>query len=396
MITRWTGLIGGAVVGSAALASAAPMDEDRALLARAAADRPSAQASAGPAGSAATAAATDDLSQEEQRARIDATMAQMRLELVLARKALRSNDLPAAARHALRVQELRRELPASVDLSEAELMAEGILARAAKAGVDLSATLSTDGPPEPSGGRLLEDYLDRQVDAALHHAGRYDGPPRDTIDPALDAATLRQQTLANQVPDESGYRPGRELIDAATESERDQQRLWYDSVLDMAVKADEARLSTDALQARLAPGREVAYPADWPERVARRSAYQGGLIARSAAWTDPGGREWYAGVYDIHDLIYSAPDFASPLTGHPAEDLRNALDRDALRRNSEIFNGTAADLAAGLPLLHYFGGVDAEVLRGPRYDVQRQKEIVELIRAFTTQRTEPLIVPLQP
>jgi len=344
---------------------------------------------------AADASATgDDLGALERAARSDLALAQARLELVLARKALRLHDLPAAARHAQRALSVLKELPAEIDASVYELQAEGILARAAKAGVDLAAGGQV-GPQAPP--PATDDYLDRQVRAAAELGRHFAGADSDAIDTRGDAQALRERTLRRQVPDRYGYRPGREIIDVEALLEQDRQRLHYEGALREAYKADEARLLVQADEARLAPVGDVAYPDDWPEKVGKRSRYEGGMIARSESWIDKDGREWYVAIYDIQDLIYVPPDFQPAFSMDLAEAERNAGDRQALRWRSGIFGAyDPADLAAGIPLLRYFGGVDDFAARGPKYSVERQRQIVEMIKAFSTQLTESTIIPLEP
>ena len=108
-----------------------------------------------------------------------------------------------------------------------------------------------------------------------------------------------------------------------------------------------------------------------------------------------GGREWYVALYDIGDLTREPAYFPAPI-GHPVWATQAALDRQALREYSYIFRGTAADLAAGLPLLRYFGGVCDVDLR-PRHSRAEQERIVKLIRAFTEQPAGgATVMPLEP
>jgi hypothetical protein len=386
-----------AFVTAAALTAfvSAPADasDDYDLITQVAAGQADAPAQTGQA--AATAGASDDLGELEREARIDLALAQARLELVLARRALKIHDHKEAALRAQRVLKLLKELPTEVDASVYELQAEGILARAEKAGIDI------DRLPEQfvAEGALPErdDYLDDRARAAARIARGYTGADRDTIDTRGDAAALRQRTLRRQVPDDYGYRPGKEIFDVDAVLERDQQRVYYEDALRTAYKADEARLLTQADEARVVPDGDIAYPDDWPDKVARRAKYAGGEIARSQSWIDKEGREWYVAVYDIRDLIYVPPDFQPAASLDLSENLRNELDRHALRLYSGIFNSYyPEDIAAGIPLLRYFGGVDEFALRGPKYSVERQQQIVEMIKAFTTQLTESKIIPLAP
>jgi hypothetical protein len=381
-----------AVFGMAAfgVASADEVD-DVGLIAQAASERPNAPG----AEAADRKGLAADLGQAEREARIDLTLAQGRLELVLARKALRTHQIKDAAIRAQRVLDLLKELPPGLDASEYELQAEGILARAEKAGVDLAAVAQqAAGEKMPRG---FDDYLDRQTQAAAEVGRRYTGADRDTINTRVDAQTLRQRTLQRQIPGDYGYRPGKEIFDTDAILERDRQRVYYEDALQKAYSADAARLLTEADEARVAPVGEIAYPDDWPEKVAKRAKYAGGEIARSESWIDQEGREWYVAVYDIRDLIYVPPDFQPTFSLDPAEDLRNTLDRHALRWGYGFFGGLYPwDLDVTIPLLRYFGGVDDYAWRGPKYSAERQEQIVAMIKAFTTKSTEKKIIPLGP
>ncbi len=272
----------------------------------------------------------------EPQARGELTLARVRLELVLSRKALDAGRVAEAARRALRVQSLLGRLPAGLDAGAESLQAEGILARARKAGVDVEAL-----------------------------------------------ATLVNQPIAS-----IESRPPAAVPASAGPKRQKQVRL--------RVETDRVRVlhSTDEVQ--IVPLGEISYPPDWPERVARRERYRGGQVARSASWIDDQGRERYVAIYDIHDLIYVPPDFQPPFSLVLPEELRNQLDREALRLRSQIFNGYAEDLAAGIPLLRFFGGVDDYEFRGPKYSTERQKHIAEMIRAFTQRSDESKIILVPP
>lgn len=380
-----------AVVGLVAFGTAwADEVDDQALIAQVESERPDARQTG-----ASKPKGPQDLGQAEQEARIALTVAQSRLELVLARKALRTHQIKDAAIRAQRVLNLLKELPPQVDASEFELQAEGILARAEKAGVDVAALAErASGGTSPPG---FDDYLDKQTRAAAEVGQRYTGADRDTIDTRIEAETLRRRTLQRQIPGDYGYRPGKEIFDTDAILERDRQRVYYEDALHTAYSADAARLLTEADEARVAPVGEIAYPDDWPEKVARRAKYAGGEMARSESWIDQDGREWYVAVYDIRDLTYVPPDFQPTFSLDPAENLRNTLDRHALRWGHGFFGGLPTwDLDVTIPLLRYFGGVDDYAWRGPKYSAERQEQIVEMIKAFTTKSTESEIIPLAP
>lgn len=323
--------------------------DDRDLINQAAADRnpaaaaPAAQRQAD-AAAAAPALRSDDLDAAEAHARSDAALSQARLELVLARKALKSGDSAGADRRARSALALLA--PVQGDVSVWELQAEGIIARATRTAANV----------------------------ALSDA------PQDAATAPAAASSARSPAEAPPAYTASAVEPNEALL-------RDQKQQYE------AYSTDEARRLIEVNDARIAPRGEVAYPADWKERVARRSKWAGGEVARSKSWTDKDGREWYAAIYDIRDVTYVVPDFQAPNLGF-AENERNRLDRDALRQRSFIFGGTDEELAAGIPLLRFFGGVDDFAYRGPKYSREKQAEIIDQIKAFTTQQTEAAVIPL--
>jgi|GEM_PF-2973261 len=278
----------------------------------------SARAAGQPASRGAVADAEAELARQERLARNEATLAVARLELVLARQALHKEDLKRAARQAQRALDLIRDLPPEVDVREEKAQGEAILARAAQAGIRL---------PQ-SGG-----FLSRSE------------PP-------------------HAAPGPRGNAPA-----------SDQGRL------EAARQESHVRALVEVQEAGLIPPGEVTYPDNWLEIVARRRAYAGGLIARSESWWDDAGREWYVGIYDIEDLLLEPAYFPAPIA-HPGWAAIALADRQALRDQSDIFRGSPEDLAAGLPLLRFFGGFYDVDLR-PRRSLSEQRRIIAMIRALT-------------
>lgn len=346
-------------------------------------------------------AAPDAPADDERVARAEANLAVAKLQLVLARKAARAGELAVAARQAQHALILIRQLPPAIDASDLEFQAEGILARAAQAGISTAAVeraASADAPLQPD-----DVQLDREVQGAAAVARQYEGPPRPDIDASGDARALRERTLRRPAGDCHAYRPGAEIIDVDAILARSQARLIYQGALEQAYSEDEARILVNAEEARLVPDSDVAYPPDWPERVARRSQWAGGQIARSPSWFDKDGREWYVAIYDVHDLIYVPPDFLrSAGVGDLRFNLQTLQDRRALRESSFIFRGWNGweSLEFGIPLLRYFGGVDPWIDRGPKYSPEKQRELVRMIQSFVGGEVEatntPVPLPIPP
>ena len=346
---------------------------------------------------AASPPADDALAAEERAARIDATAALARLEVVLARQALHAGEYEDAARKALRVLELLDQLPPEMDMSVYELQAEGILAKAARQGVkveelrrDAAADVAAELPP-----LTVDPKLDAKTRAAACIARGYTGPSSPDIDTRGDARILRERTERNQTPGEYGYLPAREIVDTEGLRVREEQRAAYQDALEGAYRDSEARALVEAHEARVIPPGWINYPDDWPEIIAKRKAYESGMVARSPSWWDEEGRESYTAVYDIHDLIREPAFFPMPVV-HPFWAAQSLADRNALRQYSDIFSGTPEDLAAGIPLLSYFGGVYTTDMR-PHYSRAEQARIITMIRALTEKPTgEARVEPLEP
>ncbi len=322
---------------------------------------------------------------DERQARAGVALAEARLELVLARRELKAGRSTQAAQHALAARTRLAEAPADVDTDELSLQIDGILARTGT---------PRGGAAAPAGARL-PDYLDHQVKAAQEIAQGFGGADTRDVNTRPDAESLRQRTLATQVPTDDGYRPAREIFDGDAIARRGEQRLPYQDALRDAYLDDEQRRLIEIDEDRIAPQDWVSYPDDWMARMERRKKYEGGQIARGPSHTGPDGQEWYLGLYDLHDLIYVAPDF-QPTVGFTFDAARDAADRQYLRERSWIFNGTPADLAAGIPLLRYFGGVDDFAYRGPKYSMERYGQILQMMQAFSDRHSEAKMIPLPP
>lgn len=383
-----------------ALPAVAAADEpgDKELIAQAAAERRAA--------APAPASGDVDLGAVEEVAAADAAIAQARLELVRARRALKVNNAADAQARANAALQQLAKVPAKVDVSALQLQAEGILARVGRAprgAARPAPALSTQDPAAPrvQPAEHIGDALDTQVRAAQQIVGGYDGAPTPDVNTHIPAADLRERTLRDGDP-KGGYHPGSEVIDNQSIDERDRQLPYYQGALRGAVTYDETRRLVGVDEARLAGEDDVAYPADWAERIARRSQWKDGVIVQSAPVADKDGKQWYTAVYDITDLTYVPPDFQiDPVFLNPYDGMQNALDRDAMR-NSWGYNGFPfgfgpADMAGIAYSLRLFGGGDPFTLRGPKYSAEKQREVVELIRSYTQMRNfEPVIESFGP
>jgi len=232
-------------------------------------------------------------------------------------------------------------------------------------------------PPGAGRPALSQPFVELIVDARLERAGGLDaaakwkddavvGPLRTAFTEALD----RARTLS---PRPGPSRP------AATQAEhlaRDERRFREEADLTRAYKADEADLLARGGESRRIPRDVVTFPDDWDQLADRRQPYRDGILYEGPAERNDQGELVQTVVYDIRSLVSPALNFHYiPMFDlHAAS--RNTQDREALRRGSEIFNGYPHDLAAGIPLLDFFGGVGD----WPATITDGQQEYEELMR----------------
>jgi hypothetical protein len=114
----------------------------------------------------------------------------------------------------------------------------------------------------------------------------------------------------------------------------------------------------------------------------------------SQSFTGADGQTYTTAVYDISDLVVSVPDFYAPYPATAREQRQWELDRQYLRERSQIFNGYPEDLAAGLPLLHFFGGINQNAIGG-RTDPNQRMRVLRTIDAFLNHQTGGGLVPIQ-
>lgn len=177
------------------------------------------------------------------------------------------------------------------------------------------------------------------------------------------------------------YVPGRGGPSVAESVARDAERLIEEGDVRRGYKSDEARTLVEAGRSRRIPAGLLTYPANWPEITERRKEYADGTIYKGKPFRDADGQMRYTAVYDLRELMMQVPDF----TDAPETDLevviRNLGDRYWLQQRSEIYGGYADDLAAGVPLLNFFGGVDESSIPPSPYAAdQRYQEIMGIIR----------------
>lgn len=353
---------------------------------------------------------------EVSQARVAAAIAEARLEVALAKEALRNSDSAVAAQHAENALKLIRQLPASDDTVDIELRAEGVRAIADRTG---PAAPAGNVPPRraapPAGGR---SYVTLTFGGGVGGETGTDMSVDAQVSPGSEQAPVPQAAdgwpPGWPAPSDFSYQPEQRMLQTDDILPRELAQYRYQGIADGAARDDAVVRLTQASEGLQGGTGLVEYPDNWPEIVQKRAPYADGVIARTPSWRDKDGREWYMAIYDLHDLIYTPPDFGG--NGEPAgswEDLQFTLDRAALREYSWIFRGYYADFQDAWPLLQSWGGYDSFARmvgysqsnafgpffgdsNGGKYSMEKQAEIVSMIRQFTGMREEQAIAQPAP
>ena len=201
------------------------------------------------------------------------------------------------------------------------------------------------------------------------------GPLREIADLATGRRTAVQRSEAPR-----RYLPGRRSRTVDETIARDTERLIEQGDIRRGYKSDEAEQLTDVDRSRRIPSGLMTYPDDWLDITERRKQYADGLLYKGKPFRGKDGQMRYTAVYDLRDLLTVAPDFLDSPEMDLAVVVRNAADRYALQWRSPIFAGYAEDLAAGAPLLQFFGGLDESRVPPSRTAADaRYQEILGLV-----------------
>lgn len=264
------------------------------------------------------------LLEEQQAADIDQVLRSVRLAMIQATQALRAGD---------------------ADLAKARL----------KSGHDLLDRLPAfvDAKPYRTELKRLESVAGRKAvkQPRTGQKAKVDGSHLTLTE--IDQEPVSQETTATTTT-ETG-----QIINVEGLTHDDNARHTYDRELTTALAHQRAHVILSNNEVALPPRTDgLGYPHDWAEKTARRAKYRDGVIYRGQTFTGEDGQQYYTAIYDLGDLVHPVPNFYATFPGFAADQQRELLDREALRQNSWIFNRGAEDLAAGLPLLHFFGGID--------------------------------------
>jgi hypothetical protein len=298
--------------------------------------------------------------EEESRASVASTFRTVRLNVIQAREALGSNDFTLAESLIVDAEFALRNLPTDVDATpywrQLTQLRKSVARNRGFDSTPHTPAVPTTALHKDSDVLLLGDTTENEsTDPA----------------PAVEASVVADNS-------ETG-----EILDVDAMLTATQRRLEYDRDLDRALAAARADVILTATEAALPPSANggMTFPSDWTDRVAKRSKNRGGVIYRTPDFTGPDGQTYHTAVYDLGDLVHPVPNFYAPwaLTGW--QQRVQMEDRAALRNRSQIFNGYADDLAAGLPLLHFFGGVDNYAV-STRTDPRETARVLNTIEQF--------------
>ncbi len=281
-----------------------------------------------------------DLIRQEESARIDQTFRIVRLDILQARQALRAADTALATAKLDHARSALDGLPTFVDAAPYRRQ----LTNLRKATAKKAGKVKTPAPK-------VEDAVDSDVLTLMEGADEGEPSPDGRI---IDVEDLLADSHAL-------HRYDRELADARRRNRVD----WL--------------LSNN--EAAIAPLGDMTFPDDWPERTARRARYRDGVIYESPPYKGEDGKTYTTAIYDLGDLVHPVPNFYATYPGTARMQRMQMLDRHALRWRSQIFNGYAEDLAAGMPLLHFFGGIDNNAI-STRTDPRETERIMRMLKRF--------------
>ena len=306
-----------------------------------------------------------EIIQEGRAAQVDQVFRAVQLKMIQARQALHDGDHGLAEAQVIAGLAMLDRLGDSVNVAPYRRKLKAILRGSrhkAREASKVSQALRRHGVVAVDGSTIV---VTRPVE-----------PGDTTKGPTLmDAGAKSQETVLKEDKQEA------ENIDVDEVLGETHRRHVYDRRLTRALRRSRARIFVNQNQAAMPPLRDMTFPVDWTEKTARRSKYRGGLIHKGKPFVGKDGKTYYTAIYDLGDLVHPVPNFYATYPGTAYEQRRETLDRLDLRERSQIFNGYAEDLAEGLPLLPYFGGIDNNAL-STRTDPQETERILQILDQF--------------
>ena len=293
-----------------------------------------------------------ELIREQQAAEVKQTFRGVRLRIIQARQALRSRDVDLARSMVGFAESALDGLPRYVDDSpyRHELKKLGVAIRRRAKRISKSADKAD---VTRVGGRSGADSFPKPL----------------TL---MDAGDDSGESV------ESG-----EIIDVDEILRESHERHVYDRELAHALRKSRAQVIISNIEAAFPPPQntDMTFPENWAERTDRRAKYRDGIIYKGKPFTGPDGQEYHTAIYDLGDLVHPVPNFYASYPGSVRQQRFETDDRFYLNYRSQIFGGYADDLAAGLPLLHFFGGIDNNAI-STRTDPRETQRIMQILDRF--------------
>ena len=199
--------------------------------------------------------------------------------------------------------------------------------------------------------KALEDVMAKARTAQMSSTGAEDRVHLTEMGEPQPGSTDRPQSPQQK------YFPDRKVFSERDAATRDAERYEYEADQERAIKSDAADALARISEDRRIPSKVLVYPGDWPAITARRERFRDGIIYQGPEFRTEDGEVRRTVVYDIGSLTVDHPYFTDAPQLNLFELTQSLHDREALRLRSEIFTGYASELAAGIPLLYYFGGV---------------------------------------
>jgi len=312
-----------------------------------------------------------DLIQRQQATTVQQTLEWVRLDLVQAKSALREGDATLAKAKGESAQARLDSLPTDVDVVIYRKQVRDVLNSAkVRALKDSRSNKATN-----DGVLTLGD----QGTTAAVTTATGSTATTTTTTTATTTTTTDANTQATAVT--TG-----EIVDTTAIALNDKDQHVYDKSIAAALRQNRVDWLLQSNEAAIAPTTDLQYPSDWVERTRKRVKHKDGVIYEGQPFTGADGQTYITAIYDLGDLVAPVPDFYSPYSGYAYLNYQQSLDRQYLRDRSMIFNGYAEDLAAGLPLLHYFGGVGPSAMT-QRTDPNEVARVVATLEAFLNHQT---------
>ena len=309
-----------------------------------------------------------DLIQRQQATTVQQTLEWVRLDLVQAKSALREGDAALARVKGESAQARLDSLPRDVDVVIYRKQVRDVL-NVAKIKALRAERAGGYGKTGNDGVLTLSD---QGTTAAVTTA---------TGNTTTAVATTTTETNTQTATVTTG-----EIVDTTAIVMNDKDQHIYDKSVAAALRQNRADWLLQANEAAIAPTTDLQYPSDWVERTRKRVKHKDGVIYEGQPFTGADGQTYITAIYDLGDLVAPVPNFYATFPGFGYTQYQQSLDRQYLRDRSMIFNGYAEDLAAGLPLLHFFGGIDNNAI-SQRSDPNEVARVVATIESFLNHQT---------